>query len=111
MKVLTDEQRILMHNINFRQLYFNAYKYYNKDKITFKQLWEYYLTLPGHIEGLTYNMLYAYYKGSMNENKIEYKYQQKEPYKGDNKVILYYLNKLAQEPIDSDSESDEDINF
>lgn len=105
---LTEEQRIQMYNLNFEQLYNDAYKYYNKNKITFTELLNYYLTLDNHID-VTYNILYHYYLKSKQIGYNRYKYEQKEAYKGHNKVILYYLKKLELEN-DSDKYNDESLN-
>lgn len=96
---LNKRQREQIHNLDFNQLYIDAYKYYNRDKVSFKELFEYYLTLDNHLD-VTYNMLYNYYlryKREQTPDNIRCKQQMNEPYLGHNKVILYYLNKLEKD--------------
>lgn len=94
------EEREKLKSINFNVLYNEARLYYNKQEISFLKVYKYYIMQPDHVD-ITPTTLKYYYKKFLNKNfssfNFDYKKMMKEPYKGNNKVILYYLNQLESD--------------
>lgn len=89
---MTKQEREILNSMDYVQLVKDAKQHYGLPGLSVNQIYKYYMTLPEHVN-ISYNSFYGYYKQHMD---IEHYYpESKEPYTGNNKTILYYLELLS----------------
>lgn len=90
---LSKEQRTYLKYYDYGSLYSRTCAYHDTDEVLFNDVYDYYVMTDNSVP-IKRNNFYSYYKRYYLDKQFDDLPEMHEAYKGNNKIILYYLKKL-----------------